>query len=58
LNIYTSLFNKLGFAGVLCTVIAIAMLPLMRRLSSSHADVGTNRTPLPAVHSEEFNTAS
>jgi POT family proton-dependent oligopeptide transporter len=34
------------------------MLPLMKRLSSSHADAGANQTPLPAVHSEEFNTAS
>ena len=38
LTIYTSLFNKLGFAGIGCTLIAIAMLPLMRRLSSSHSD--------------------
>jgi proton-dependent oligopeptide transporter, POT family len=37
LAIYTSLFNKLGFAGVLCTLIAIAMLPLMKKLSRSHA---------------------
>ncbi len=28
LTIYTSLFNKLGFAGIGCTAIAIAMLPL------------------------------
>jgi POT family proton-dependent oligopeptide transporter len=58
LNIYTGLFNKLGFAGVLCTGIAIAMLPLMKRLSSSHSDSAAIQTPLPAVHSEEFNTAS
>ncbi|HEX4152369.1 MAG TPA: oligopeptide:H+ symporter [Steroidobacteraceae bacterium] len=58
LNIYTALFNKLGFAGVLCTMIAVAMLPLMKRLSASHADVAANQTPLPAVRSEEFNTAS
>jgi POT family proton-dependent oligopeptide transporter len=37
LAIYTSLFNKLGFAGILCTLIAIAMLPLMRKLSLHHA---------------------
>ena len=53
LAIYTSLFNKLGFAGIACTAIAIAMLPLMNRLSASHADVATNHEPLPAVHSEE-----
>ena len=58
LTIYTSLFNKLGFAGILCTAIAIAMLPLMNRLSASHSDVATNHDPLPAVHSQEFNTAT
>jgi POT family proton-dependent oligopeptide transporter len=57
LTIYTSLFNKLGFAGITCTVIAIGMLPLMNRLSASHSDVATNHNPLPAVRSEEFNTA-
>jgi POT family proton-dependent oligopeptide transporter len=34
--IYTSLFNKLGFAALICTVIAIAVLPLMKRLSQAH----------------------
>jgi POT family proton-dependent oligopeptide transporter len=58
LTIYTSLFNKLGFAGIACTVMAIAMLPLMKRLSASHSDSAANHNPLPAVHSEEFNTAS
>jgi POT family proton-dependent oligopeptide transporter len=58
LTIYTNLFNKLGYAGVLCTAIAIAMLPSMKRLSASHSDAGSSQTPLPAVHSEEFNTAS
>jgi len=56
LTIYTSLFNKLGYAGVACTVIAIAMLPLMNKLSASHSDAATNNNPLPAVRSEEFNT--
>jgi proton-dependent oligopeptide transporter, POT family len=37
LAIYTSLFNKLGFAGIACTLVAIAMLPLMKKLSLSHA---------------------
>jgi proton-dependent oligopeptide transporter, POT family len=57
LAIYTSLFNKLGFGGLLCTLIAVGMLPLMNRLSASHSDVATNHAPLPAVRSEEFNTA-
>ncbi len=36
LSIYTSLFNKLGFAALACTAIAIAVLPLMKRLSQTH----------------------
>ena len=58
LTIYTSLFNKLGFAGIVCTAIAIAMLPLMSKLSASHSDTAAGNSPLPAVRSEEFNTAS
>ncbi|AIF47234.1 peptide MFS transporter [Dyella japonica] len=50
LNIYVGLFNKLGFVGVGCTVIALVMLPLMNKLSRSHSEA---HTPLPAVHSEE-----
>jgi POT family proton-dependent oligopeptide transporter len=53
LTIYTALFNKLGMAGLACTVIAIAMLPLMKKLSSNHSDSQV-ATPLPAVHSEEL----
>ena len=52
LAIYTSLFNQLGYAGVACTVIAIAMLPLMKRLSSGSSDVATSYQPLPAVRGE------
>jgi POT family proton-dependent oligopeptide transporter len=36
LPIYTNLFNKLGFAALVCTAIAIAVLPLMKRLSLTH----------------------
>ncbi|MCC7256377.1 MAG: MFS transporter [Dokdonella sp.] len=36
LPIYTALFNKLGIAALVCTLIAIAALPLMKRLSDSH----------------------
>ncbi|PXV58184.1 proton-dependent oligopeptide transporter, POT family [Dyella jiangningensis] len=50
LNIYVSLFNKLGFVGIACTVVAVVMLPLMNKLSRSHSEA---HTPLPAVHSEE-----
>jgi POT family proton-dependent oligopeptide transporter len=56
LAIYTSLFNRLGFAGIACTLVAIAILPLMNKLSASHSDAATNHHPLPAVHSEELNT--
>jgi POT family proton-dependent oligopeptide transporter len=34
------------------------MLPLLKRLSASHASVANPNTPLPAVRSEEFDTAS
>lgn len=36
LPIYTSLFNKLGMAALVCTAIAFAVLPLMKRLSAAH----------------------
>jgi POT family proton-dependent oligopeptide transporter len=55
LSIYTRLFNELGYGGVFCTVIAIAMLPLMKKLSRSHSDTALAGAPLPAVRSEEFN---
>src|SRR5580698_2587316 len=58
LAIYTSLFNKLGYGGVVCTAIAIAMLPLMKKLSTSHADTAAANTPLPAVRSEVFDLSS
>ena len=50
LHIYIGLFNKLGFVGIACTVIAVVMLPLMNRISRRHSEA---HTPLPAVHSEE-----
>jgi proton-dependent oligopeptide transporter, POT family len=36
LPIYTSLFNKLGYAAIVCTLIALAVLPLMKKLSAEH----------------------
>jgi POT family proton-dependent oligopeptide transporter len=36
LPIYTALFNKLGVAALVCTAIAFAVLPLMKRLSAAH----------------------
>ncbi|HJR13945.1 MAG TPA: oligopeptide:H+ symporter [Rhodanobacteraceae bacterium] len=38
LPIYTALFTKLGWAGVVCTVIAIALVWPMKRLSKAHAE--------------------
>jgi POT family proton-dependent oligopeptide transporter len=58
LNIYTGLFNELGFAGIVCTLISVAMLPLMKRLSSRHSQIAASQTPLPALRSEELNAAS
>jgi POT family proton-dependent oligopeptide transporter len=43
LRIYTHLFNELGIAGVVCTLIAIAMLPLMKRLSTHHAGAAAGK---------------
>ena len=34
--IYTRLFNWLGVAGIVCTLIALAVLPLMRKLNADH----------------------
>jgi POT family proton-dependent oligopeptide transporter len=36
LPIYTSLFNKLGIAALICTLIALSVLPMMRRLTATH----------------------
>jgi len=59
LPIYTALFNKLGIAALICTVIAFAVLPLMKRLSTAHgiqaesALAGSGVAGLPTVASEE-----
>jgi POT family proton-dependent oligopeptide transporter len=55
LPIYTALFNKLGIAALVCTVIAVAVLPLMKRLSATHSshslpDAGAG---MPTIASEE-----
>ncbi len=34
--IYTRLFNWLGVAGIVCTLIALAVLPIMRKLNAEH----------------------
>ncbi len=54
LPIYTNLFNKLGYAALACTVIAIAVLPLMKRLSLSHsASAQAKKAGMPTIASEE-----
>jgi len=40
LHIYTALFTKLGYVGLVCTLIAIAVLPLMKKLSAAHHEGG------------------
>jgi len=44
--IYTRLFNWLGVAGVACTIIALAVLPLIRGLDKAHA-TGITYAELP-----------
>jgi POT family proton-dependent oligopeptide transporter len=56
LAIFVSLFNKLGFVGIACVAIALAMLPLMRKLSANHALPAIQSTPLLAIQSEEFDS--
>jgi POT family proton-dependent oligopeptide transporter len=52
--IYTNLFFKLGVAGVICTVIALAVLPWMKKLSSQHhAHNAATNAPLPTIGSEQ-----
>ena len=55
LPIYTSLFNKLGIAALVCTLIAIAVLPLMKRLSATHSSqsIPAAGAGIPSVASEE-----
>jgi POT family proton-dependent oligopeptide transporter len=36
LPIYTSLFNKLGIGALACTVLALVVLPLVKRLTAAH----------------------
>jgi POT family proton-dependent oligopeptide transporter len=45
LQIYTALFNKLGVVGIVCTVIALAVLPLMNKLSATHHSGASPGTP-------------
>ncbi|HET7369764.1 MAG TPA: oligopeptide:H+ symporter [Gammaproteobacteria bacterium] len=40
LPIYTDLFNTLGYTALGCIVIAVAVLPFLRKLSASHQEAG------------------
>ena len=51
--IYTGLFAKLGWAGLACTAIALAVLPLMKKLSVQHATYTASAGPLPTIGSEQ-----
>jgi POT family proton-dependent oligopeptide transporter len=52
--IYTNLFFWLGVAGVVCTLIALAVLPLMRKLSAAHnAHNLALDTGMPTIGSEQ-----
>ena len=53
LVIYTALFYKLGFVAVAGTVLAVALLPLMKRLSSTHASDSAGAAALRTVTAEE-----
>ncbi|MGH8258253.1 MAG: peptide MFS transporter [Steroidobacteraceae bacterium] len=57
LPIYTRLFTELGFAGIACTLIALAMLPPMRRLARQHAAAADPDATQPAVRGEGLDAA-
>jgi POT family proton-dependent oligopeptide transporter len=58
LGIYTGLFNELGVAGVACTLVAIAMLPLMSRLSLQHSNRSqAPASPVPEVRPPDLSAA-
>jgi POT family proton-dependent oligopeptide transporter len=49
LVIYTSLFNKLGFVAAGGIVLAVVLLPLMKRLSSTHNDHASDAAAAAAL---------
>ncbi len=53
MSIYTNLFFWLGVAGVICTLIALAVLPLMKKLSTEHHAHNGTDMPLPTIGSEQ-----
>jgi POT family proton-dependent oligopeptide transporter len=54
MGIYTDLFFWLGVAGIICTLIALAVLPLMKKLSTEHhAHNVAAETGTPTIASEQ-----
>lgn len=52
--IYTTLFFWLGIAGIVCTIIALAVLPMMRKLGAQHdAHQQAEESGMPTIGSEE-----
>jgi len=54
--IYTRLFDGLGVAGIVCTVIALAVLPVMRKLDAqhmAHASIPAATRGLPTIATEQ-----
>ena len=49
LPIYTALFTRLGMVGIVCTAIALAVLPLMNKLSATHHQSGGGNAPTPPL---------
>ncbi|TAN08667.1 MAG: MFS transporter [Rhodanobacteraceae bacterium] len=53
---YTNLFFWLGVAGVACTIIALAVLPIMRKLDvqhAAHAKLAAAAEGVPTIQSEQ-----
>jgi len=54
--IYTRLFDGLGVAGIVCTAIALAVLPVMRKLDAqhaAHASIPPATRGLPTIATEQ-----
>ncbi|WP_394826699.1 peptide MFS transporter [Pendulispora albinea] len=52
LALYTDLFNKLGFVAVGGTVLAIILLPMMKRLSATHSEHSQAKTATAPASAE------
>ena len=50
LPVYTHLFDRLGYAAIACTLIALSVIPIMKKLSATHAH---NSELLPDIRGEQ-----